>query len=122
MMGVAIASRVESIEYTTAQHDEAPARVSVLRIRLENGAVIDVENGGFHLRNPALCVMAYLGVSPSTLDEAEGESLPYIIHVSGEPTVAPFVVTHGRRALKQEPWGPDKEAHGEGRVKVIDDS
>jgi hypothetical protein len=92
-------------------HDPNDERARhVLKIPLDDGTTVMVENGSFALSNNALAVMAFLGVRPSTLDEAVGMLLPVVVTRSGRWAVAPFAVAAGRRALDAAAWGPSVEA------------
>lgn len=87
--------------------------MDVLRIGLSNGEAAQVPNGGWTTDNEALCTMAYLGVSPSTLDEAVGESVPIMILEDGTHGVPMFVVNIGREALRTADWFAGADPYAE---------
>lgn len=103
MMGLCLQRRIDAICYDTFQPSPDAQPQDSLKITLANGEVARVPNTGFSDENPALCLMAYLGVSPSTLDDAVGESLP--IQLTHYGAVVPdFVLNNGRRCLHRSAW------------------
>lgn len=101
--------RVERLRYDTHRFEEYGPLVNVLVVELDNGEVLRVPNGGWTTDNPALQVLAYLGVSPSTMDDAEGERfLPVEVVRSGdgafEYEVPRMVLDHGRANLRRADW------------------
>jgi len=112
MMGGAVVLEIEDMSYATFTPSRDAQTIETLRIEFTNGNHAHVPNGDFSVNNPALCVMAFLGVSPSTMEEADGELLPIKIMEGREITAADFVIGNGKRALKQSVWGPDVEDGG----------
>ena len=81
-----------------------------------NALVLDVEfygqthelfvpNTDFTLDNPALQIMAYCSVQPSTLESIEGARLPLVTNL-GMVTLHESVFSNGRRFLEAAEWGP----------------
>lgn len=83
------------------------AQCDVLRIELDtpmNVVVIDLPNTNWSASNPSLMFMAYLGLSPSTVDEAAGEEIPVVIRPDGEVDVHPSVFSLGQSVLQRAEW------------------
>lgn len=81
-----------------------------------NALVLDVEffgkthelfvpNTNFTLDNPALQVMAYCSVRPSTLESIDGVMVPLVTNL-GMVTLHESVFANGRRFLEAAEWGP----------------
>ena len=64
-----------------------------------------VPNTGFTLGNPALQIMAYCSVRPSTLDSINGAMVPLVTNL-GMVTLHESVFSNGRRFLETAAWGP----------------
>ena len=64
-----------------------------------------VPNTGFTLGNPALQIMAYCSVRPSTLDSINGAMVPLVTNL-GTVTLHESVFSNGRRFLETAAWGP----------------
>lgn len=109
MIGTPLVAEIESISYIQHSPKDAPWPVDAMKIDLEGGKTIYVPNGEWEKGNPALCVMGFLGVRPSTLEEAEGKALPYVIGPNGNPGVPELVVAQGQRALEREDWFETEE-------------
>lgn len=104
MMNPMNGAEIETIRFVSEQPEDAPYPVNAMRIDLSNGEYIYVPNGGWTTNNPALCVQAFLGVTPSTLHDAEGTFLPYVTAADGRLGIPQFVVTQGRDILEQAEW------------------
>jgi len=70
-----------------------------LRIDFEDNPSMYISNGPFNHKNPALCLQAYLEVSPSRLDEAIGKKIP--VSDSGVPKI---VIQTGKKRLVNSDW------------------
>ena len=66
-----------------------------------------VPNTGFTLGNPALQIMAYCSVRPSTLESINGAMVPLVTNL-GMVTLHESVFSNGRRFLETAAWGPEK--------------
>lgn len=103
--------RFEVRDATYGSEVRGNKQIDVLRLRVDDGdggqATTTVKNAKFDITNNALCVIAYLGVSPSTLSDAEGATIPLTIDVGGNLAVPGLVVQQGREALVATGWGPD---------------
>lgn len=101
--------KVETLRYDSHREETMMPPMDVLVIELDNGTVLRVPNGGWTPDNPALQVLAFLGVSPSTMDEAEGERfLPVEVEREGEGTyeyqVPDMVFANGEASLRRAEW------------------
>lgn len=99
------AVNVREMEYVTYHPPAKGANpMDALRITFDNDHVAHVPNTGWTAENPALCVMAYLGVSPTRLDEAEGKPLPVEVTQDHEFIPHPSVVQRGADLLDEADW------------------
>lgn len=76
-----------------------------LDIHFEDGTVCSVMNGDFTMQNPALQVMAYCGVTPSTIEKASGTEMPIVYNGRGVQ-LHRKVLNMGKEYLAQAAWGP----------------
>jgi len=64
-----------------------------------------VPNEGYSIDNPAMQLMGYFGVKPSTFDEQlPGHVIPTHGTVAGDRVISQAVFQNGRWALKNEDW------------------
>lgn len=112
MMVPMTGAAVENIKYVTEQPEGAPYPINAMRFDLANGEHVYVPNGGWTTKNPALCVLAFLGLKPSEIDEAEGAFLPFVVTPGGELAVPAFVVQQGRHILENAEWFEPESTEG----------
>ncbi len=67
-----------------------------------------VPNTNFTLNNPALQIMAYCSVQPSTLESINGAMVPLVTN-RGMITLHESLFINGRRFLEAAEWGPVSE-------------
>jgi hypothetical protein len=90
---------IENMEYATS-----PDGIEALRIDFVDAETKYIPNGDYTFENKALRVMAYIGVSPSTLDEAEGKELPMKVDHEGNTWIPQNVVQKGAARLQEAQW------------------
>lgn len=80
----------------------------VLYIDFEDAGYININNTGFAATNWSLMLQAYLGVRPSTLDDAVGKTLPMCETPEQEFESFPpdWVFDKGKQMLIDSDWGP----------------
>ena len=66
-----------------------------------------VPDTNFTLDNPALQIMAYCSVRPSTLESINGAMVPLVTNL-GTVTLHESVLSNGRQFLEAAEWGPEK--------------
>lgn len=100
----AVTKQVENLTYETWQPSRDAMAQHSLRIDLADGQHTRVANGGWDDDNPALALMAFLGVSPSTLDEAKGTVVPIQVTMGGEIIVHQKAIEVGFGMLDEAEW------------------
>lgn len=111
--------KVKAIRYETYRPSAEAMPINSLTIECRDGKVLRIPNGGWTPNNPALCVMAFLGVRPSTLDEAVGKWIPVKVLDNDDYVVPDPVVNVGQVALKRRAWfEPEGEGEDDSAVEV----
>lgn len=100
----AVARTVENLSYEQWQPSRDAAPQDSLRVDFADGSHTRVPNGGWHEANSALALMAFLGVTPSTLDEAEGKAIPIRVAPDGEIMIPQQIMNMGRGQLLRSDW------------------